>query len=88
MIEDADASVAIDLVSFEREVDFFDAVTLGARAEPGFRTRRTAAAGTARSTSSIGSAPTNAPSSKSTWRAWSVPGAPSLASLGRSMCLS
>ena len=43
VIEDADAAVPIDVVTVEREVDFLDAVTLGARAERRFRAGRAAA---------------------------------------------
>src|SRR5581483_10406131 len=43
VIEDAHAALADDLVAVEGEVDFLDAVPLGARAEFGFRPRRAAA---------------------------------------------
>jgi hypothetical protein len=39
----ADAPVPLDLVAIEREVDFLDAVLLGAGAKGRFRARRTSA---------------------------------------------
>ena len=43
VVEHADAATAVDGVTLEREVDFLDAVALGARAELGLGARRAAA---------------------------------------------